>query len=135
MIHALGGDLMSILNTVKKNLGIHETYTHFDVDVMMHINTVFVILNQLGVGPEEGFDISDHYTEWEDYSTDIAMNIVKTYMYLKVRMMFDPPIGSVKDAIERQIAELEFRINIECEKTIVSQPEVNAPECDCPWYD
>lgn len=104
----------SILTSIKKVLGITEDYTHFDADLIMHINTVFSILTQLGVGPAEGFSISDASAVWTDFiPSNPPLDIIKSYMYLKVRLLFDPPLGSaVKDAIDRQIAELEWRINI-----------------------
>lgn len=110
---------MTILSSVKKSLGITDSMTHFDDVIIMHVNTVFVILNQMGVGPEEVFSIEDNYSYWDDFSTDVSMNMVKSYMYLKVKMLFDTPTGSVKEAIERSINELEFRLNAEHEKTVV----------------
>lgn len=119
MIHVLGGDTMTILSSVKKSLGITDSMTHFDDVIIMHINTIFVILNQMGVGPDEVFSIEDNYSYWEDFSEDSNMNMVKTYMYLKVKMLFDTPTGSVKEAMERSINELEFRLNAEHEKNVV----------------
>lgn len=111
---------MTILSSVKKSLGITDSMTHFDEVIMMHINTVFVILNQMGVGPEDVFSIEDNYSYWEDFSEDSSvMNMTKSYIYLKVKMLFDPPTGSVKEAIERSISELEFRLNAEHEKNVV----------------
>ena len=80
----------SILTSIKKLIGISEEYTHFDADIIMHINSVFGTLNQLGVGPPEGFRIEDEYATWEDFSTDVNIqNSVKSYIYLKVRLIFD----------------------------------------------
>jgi len=136
MTHVLGGEVMdSILDSIKKLLGIHETYSHFDTDVMMHINTVFAILNQLGVGPEEGFEIQDKYDEWEDFSKEINLNMVKTYVYLQVKMLFDTPVGSVRDAIENRIRELEFRINAEHEKNVKPPEDKRPSDTECPWFD
>lgn len=103
----------SILNSVKKNLGITEEYTHFDPDIIMHINTVFSILAQLGVGSEDGFSIADETAVWSDYLPDSPkLNFVKSYVYLKVRLLFDPPTNSsVTEATNRMIDELEWRIN------------------------
>lgn len=104
----------SILLSVKKMLGIESDYKHFDKDLIMHINSVLGILSQLGVGPREGYSIEDESDCWSDFLGDRKLEMVKTYMYLKVRMMFDPPLSSVtKDAITSQISELEVRINIE----------------------
>lgn len=104
----------SILNSIKKQLGIHEEYDHFDDQIVMHINSVFMILNQLGVGPEEGFWIEDDVAAWSDFLEDpTQLQIVKTYMGHKVRMMFDPPSnGTIANAMNAVIAELEWRLNI-----------------------
>lgn len=105
----------SILTSIKKLLGIDETYTHFDQDIIMHINSVFVILNQLGVGPNEVFAISDKNDLWSDFTKDTnELNMVKTYIYQKVRLMFDPPDrGSLMDALKSSISELEWRLNVQ----------------------
>ena len=107
----------SILTSVKKLLGIEEDYTHFDADIIMHINTVFMILNQLGVGPDEGFSITDKTSVWDDYIVDLQnFEAVKSYMFLKVKMLFDPPTGSaVTESYNRTISELESRLNIAAE--------------------
>lgn len=104
----------SILTSVKKMLGIDEAYTHFDADLIMHINTVFSILNQLGVGPSEGYMIDDANDIWSDFLPEgYKLEMVKSYVYLKVRLLFDPPTSSsVMEAVNRQISELEFRINV-----------------------
>lgn len=103
----------SILTSVKKQLGIAEEYTHFDPDIIMHINTVFMILQQLGVGPEEGFMIEDELTTWEDFIPEgMHLTMVKTYVPLKVRLAFDPPSSSTHmNAIKEAIAEYEWRLN------------------------
>lgn len=103
----------SILSSIKKMLGLTEEYDYFDPDIIMHINSVFMILNQLGVGPKNGFSISDKTTTWDEYiSDDPNVESVKTYMYMKVRLMFDPPLSSaVTDAMNRNINELEWRLN------------------------
>lgn len=104
----------SILTSIKKMLGITEEYTHFDEDIIMHINSVFTTLTQLGVGPSEGFYIEDKTTEWVDFISDRnKLQAVKTYIYLKVRLIFDPSsLGSATlAAYERQIQELEWRLN------------------------
>ena len=104
----------SILNSVKKMLGLTEEYDYFDSDIIMHINSVFMILNQLGVGPQNGFFISDKTATWDEYiSDDQNVEAVKTYVYMKVRLMFDPPLSSaVTDAMNRNISELEWRLNV-----------------------
>lgn len=104
----------SILTSIKKLLGISEDYTQFDVDIIMHINSVFLNLTQLGVGPEEGFSIEDDTADWEDFIEDnIQLQAVKSYMYLKVKLLFDPPLSSaVIESTNRMIAELEWRLNV-----------------------
>ena len=105
----------SILTSIKKLLGITEDYKHFDTDIIMHINTVFMILMQLGVGPSDGFTITDDSAMWSDFLTSQKqLESVKTYTYLRVKMMFDPPqSGTVIQSTENLIKELEFRLNVE----------------------
>jgi hypothetical protein len=107
----------SILTTIKKMLGISEDDTSFDVDIIVHINTAFMTLTQLGVGPEVGFSITDTTKKWSDFLGSLTtIEGVKTYVYLKVRLVFDPPSTSfVIDAIKNQIAELEWRLMVEVE--------------------
>lgn len=104
----------SILTSIKKMLGISEEYEHFDPDIIMHINSVFSILNQLGVGPPEGYFIRDKTAQWNDFvKSDYRLEMLKSYMYLKVRLLFDPPLSTATiEAINRQISELEWRINV-----------------------
>lgn len=104
----------SILTSIKKLLGIAEEYDHFDPDITMHINTVFSVLTQLGVGPPGGFSITDKTAVWSDYvKSDSRLEMLKSYMYLKVKLLFDPPLGTASiEAINRQISELEWRINV-----------------------
>jgi hypothetical protein len=103
----------SILNSIKKILGISENYTAFDIDIIMHINSVFSILTQMGIGPEEGFSIEDALTEWSQFITNNNnYNLIKSYMCLKVRMLFDPPANSFLIApMEKQIQEYEWRLS------------------------
>lgn len=107
----------SILNSIKKLLGIAAEYTNFDTDIIIHINSVFMILNQLGVGPSEGFRIIDNTAVWDDYITeDDDLDAVKTYIYLKVKLLFDPPLNSaVIEANKQLINELEWRLNVKAE--------------------
>lgn len=109
----------SILTTVKKLLGIEEEYEIFDMDIIIHINSVFNILHQLGIGPEEGFAITDKTTYWSDYipNNAILLNMVKSYVGLKVRKLFDPPTGAAAEASNELINELEWRINLVAEQT------------------
>lgn len=103
----------SILTSIKKLLGITEEYEHFDPDIIMHINSVFMILTQMGVGPSEGFIIEDETTTWSDYSENtMPIESIKTYIYLRVRLLFDPPSSSaVIESMNRTINELEWRLN------------------------
>lgn len=110
-------EMESILTSVKKMLGIAEEYTHFDPDIIMHINSVFMILTQMGVGPATGFRIEDDLATWSDFtSDDITIESVKTYMQYKVRLMFDPPDRSaVLESINKIINELEWRLHVAAE--------------------
>ena len=109
-----GINLDSILTSVKKMLGITEDYEHFDADLIMHINSVFMILTQLGVGPSEGFSIEGESDTWDDFiSTGSNLEAVKSYVYLKVKLLFDPPLSSaVMESMNRMISELEWRLNV-----------------------
>jgi len=104
----------SILLNVKKILGIAPDYTEFDVDIMTHINSVFSTLTELGIGPVEGFAIKDATDMWADFlEDDLRLNNVRSYMYLRVRLLFDPPMHSyLVTAMQEQIRELEWRINV-----------------------
>lgn len=108
----------SILITIKKLLGIQEDYTHFDPELIVHINSVFMILNQLGVGPDEPFTISDETSKWNDFLTDgKEIKLVESYMYLRVRLLFDPPANSfLVTSMEKQIEEFEFRQLVQAEE-------------------
>lgn len=105
----------SILDSIKKILGMPPDYDAFDTDLVIHINSVFGILAQLGVGPAGGFSISDNTTLWKAYLGDSKnLEMVKSYMALKVRLVFDPPtIGAVMDAMKEQIREYEWRLNVQ----------------------
>ena len=107
----------SILTSVKKLLGITEECTDFDADLIMHINSVLMILTQIGVGPREGFSIKDKEDYWEDFVSDTTkFESVKSYVYMKVRLMFDPPSSSaVMESMNRMINELEWRLNVAAE--------------------
>lgn len=116
----------SILTSIKKLLGITEEYEHFDQDIIMHINSVFSVLTQLGVGPTEGFRIEDDGAEWSEFlQDDFRLEFVKTYIYLKVRLAFDPPLSSaVIESINRQISELEWRINVSVDPKPAEKGEI-----------
>ena len=108
----------SILTSIKKLLGPEEDYEHFDVDIIIHINTAFAILTQLGIGPAEGFKIQDSTAIWEDFISEDSKEFesVKTYIYLKVKLVFDPPSNStVIQSMENTIKELEWRLNAAAE--------------------
>ena len=110
----------SILTSIKKLLGIVEEYEHFDSDIIMHINSVFADLSQLGVGPSEGFAIRDEEDTWYDFTEDnMLLQAVKSYVYLRVKVLFDSSsMGSATlAAYERQIAQWEWRLNVEAETT------------------
>lgn len=109
----------SILISTKKILGITADYTIFDLDIITHINSAFSTLTQLGVGPAEGFMISGEGEEWTDFiADDFQYNSVKSYVFLKTRQLFDPPQTSyLISAVERQIQELEWRLNSHREET------------------
>lgn len=110
----------SILTSVKKMLGIAEEYEHFDADLLMHINSVFSILHQLGVGPADGFMIEDKSSIWSDFISDESKyTLAKSYMFLKVKLLFDPPLSSaVLECYKTQISEYEWRLNITAEDGI-----------------
>ena len=107
----------SILTTIKKMLGIEASYDAFDTDIIVNINTVFMTLTQLGVGPETGFSISGEYERWTDFTGSLkTFESVKTYIYLKVKLVFDPPTNSfVLESMKREITELEWRLNVQAE--------------------
>ena len=115
----------SILTSTKKTLGIDESYTAFDMDIVLHINSVFATLQQLGIGPENGFAIEDETPTWDAFlGTDPRLNNVKSYMYLRVRMLFDPPtLSYLIDAMKEQIKELEWRMNVYREETGWTDPD------------
>lgn len=114
----------SILTSTKKILGIEESYTAFDEDIMLHINSVFSILNQLGIGPDDGYAIGDSSDTWDDFFGDDArLNSVKTYVYLRVRLLFDPPTTSyLINSMNEQVKELEWRLNVQREETSWTDP-------------
>jgi hypothetical protein len=117
----------SILTSTKKILGIAEDYTVFDLDIITHINTAFSTLTQLGVGPADGFMIEDATALWTDFDPvddHLNFNSVRSYVFLKVRQLFDPPTTSyLISAQERQIEELEWRMNVYREETEWVDPD------------
>lgn len=118
----------SILKETKHVLGLGADYTPFDQDVILHINSIFGVLHQLGVGPEEPFYIQDDSIKWSAFiQGSNQINMVKTYMYLRVRLLFDPPTTSFAiKAMEDQIREFEYRLNTVGEETKWQDPFLNA---------
>lgn len=105
----------SILTSIKKLLGISENCTDFDTDIIMHINTVLMVLNQLGVG-EDGFQIEDKEAVWNEFVDSTKLAATKSYVHLKVKLLFDPPLNSaIIEAIKESIKELEWRLNVKAE--------------------
>lgn len=108
----------SILDDVKKMLGLGEWDEAFDAEILMHINSVFMTLNQLGVGPPEGYSVRDRANTWDDFVGDRQdIEAIKSYTYLKVRLLFDPPSSSfVLESIKSMASELEFRLNVQVDR-------------------
>lgn len=116
----------SILDTTKKILGLESDYEAFDLDIILHINSVFFELQQLGVGPDKGFVINDKTSKWDEFIGEESINAVKSLMALKVKLLFDPPATSFHlKAIEDQIVKLEWRLNVHMEG--VRHPLVQTP--------
>ena len=113
----------SILMSIKKLLNVEYDDTAFDTDIGILINNEFMTLHQLGIGPDEGFAIKDADTVWTDFSDDKTLiETVKTFVYLRVRMIFDPPASSVvADAINSRINELEWRLNVQAERNYTTE--------------
>lgn len=94
-------------------LGIEEDYEAFDTDIIIHINTAFTNLHQLGVGPKEPFKIRDKYSYWDEFIQTGTAESVKDYVYTRVRRIFDPPTSSIaNEALKEEMKELEFRLNV-----------------------
>ena len=120
-----------ILDSVKILLGITDVDLNFDEEIIMHINSVFMTLNQLGVGPTTVFKISSHEETWEDFTEGrLDLEAVKSYIYLKVRLLFDPPQNSfLVNSIEKQINELEWRLQLQVEPyTLTAEAEAELLE-------
>lgn len=115
----------SILTSIKKLIGIDEDYTQFDTDIIIHINSVLMVLTQLGVGPSEGFSISDEYSTWENFIGDKPyLNSVKTYTYLRVKLLFDPPLSSAAlDSLKKLADEFEWRLQVAVENNKSTEEE------------
>src|ERR1700742_1962626 len=117
----------SILDSTKATLNLAPDYTPFDQTVILYINSVFSTLNQLGIGPDAVFRIADHTALWSSFlEGDLRLNNVKAYMYLRVRLLFDPPTTSYHvDALDAQVKELEWRINVQRESVAWTDPDPN----------
>jgi hypothetical protein len=117
----------SILDNTKRTLNLAPDYTPFDQAIILYINSVFSTLNQLGIGPDAGFMIEDNTALWSSFlEGDLRLNNVKAYMYLRVRLLFDPPtIGYLVDALQAQVKELEWRINVQRESVAWTDPDPN----------
>lgn len=113
----------SILESVKKALGIGPELTAFDLDIVMHINTVFTTLHQLGVG-EPGFTVEDKEATWDQfYNQTHNLHAIRTYVYMRVRIIFDPPVSAYGiQSLENACKELEWRLNHEVEMVIPNAP-------------
>lgn len=105
--------MSSILEDVKHMLGLLPEDTAFDLDVIIKVNTAISDLTQLGVGPVQGYQITGPENQWNEFADDPRMNAVKSYIFLKAKLMFDPPqSGFATQAIERQLTEMQYRINV-----------------------
>lgn len=111
----------SMLTTIKKILGIEPEYTHFDSDIILNINSALMVLTQIGVGPPNGFFITDAGQLWTDFLGDRKdIEAVKMYIGLKTKLSFDPPTSSfVLESIERQLREIEWRLNVQVDKPTI----------------
>jgi len=128
---------LSILDGVKKICMLDPSYTVFDDVILMHINAVFSTLQQLGIGPDAGFMIEDNTVTWDAFvGTDLTENSIKTYMGLRVKMLFDPPTTSfVIDAMNQQIQEFEWRISTNREGVSWTDPDPTPQPPVLPWWE
>lgn len=116
----------SILDSIKKMLGITKEYKQFDAEIVMNINSVFSILHQLGVGPKECYMIEDSAQTWDEFMEGRAnIELVKSYIFLKVKLIFDPSLtASVTDSYKEQIKEFEWRLNVIAEAEHARNEEI-----------
>lgn len=133
----------SIFMTIKRLLNIDPEEMAFDTQIGAFINEEFMTLHQLGIGPDEGFHVSDANTKWTDFSDDKTLiDTLKTYIFYRVRMVFDPPASSiVADSYNSRISELQFRLNCQAERNYIADhpeefaksedPFADEPTCDC----
>jgi hypothetical protein len=108
----------SILDTIKKMVGVDPSYEVFDTDIIVHINSTFSTLHQLGVGPSTPFYISDKTATWSQFTgSNLAIESVKSYIYAKVKLAFDPPATSFAiEALNKMCSEFEWRLNVQSEE-------------------
>ena len=102
----------SILKTIKQLIGCPDDFEQFDLDLIVHINSAFATLTQLGVGPKEGYRITGADNEWSEFEDDVQkLSLIKDYVYIKTRLLFDPPTsGSLMDSLKEQLKEMEWRL-------------------------
>lgn len=134
----------SILKSTKQILGFDADDAGYDLDILTHINSAFDTLEQLGIGPDGGYSIEDDTATWDEYlQGDKRLNSVRTYIFLKVRLLFDPPTTSFHlDALQKQIEQIEWRLNVKREEDswtppvpeVSSDPEVIIVPSDQAWY-
>jgi hypothetical protein len=119
----------NILDDIKKTLSLAPDYTAFDQEIIIFINTALSTLNQIGIGPDAGLMIADNTTTWDAFiGSDANYNNVKSYIYLRARMLFDPPNNSfVINAMTKQIEELEWRLNVKREGVSWTDPNPSPP--------
>ena len=122
----------SILSSIKQMLGITDSTPAFDEELISHINSTFTILNQLDVGSDDGYMISGYRETWREFCNDIRLSsMVREFIYLKVKMIFDPPASSVvADAFNQRTAEIEWRINVQAERLAALANSESEPEPD-----
>lgn len=127
----------SILNSTKKILGIDENYDAFDLDIMTHINSVFFTLYQLGVGPSQGFRIDGPDEVWDTFlGTESPIDVVRSYIYLRVRLLFDPPATSFAiTAMKEQAQEMEWRMLVAQESVVINRPPTIIDRTTNPMVD
>ena len=124
----------SILETIKKLLNVAPDYKAFDTDIITHINSVFLVLNDLGIGPSEPFEIVDESETWEQFDPDKKFSLVKSYIYLRVRLLFDPPATSFAlDAMQKQIDEYAWRLNVRAEGAYKDLPSITSEPSSLPY--
>lgn len=111
----------SILETIKKMLGIDPSLTVFDFEIMAHINSSFMTLHQLGVGPEEGFVITGIESKWNSFIDSVKLNAVIQYLHYSVKLAFDPPATSYAiNSMEKMLEELKWRLNVQVETGVLN---------------